>query len=338
MENIKNFKLHESYNVIIETFNKSAKDDLIKFIKKQSIFQKYVLISDYCLNANNKYNDVYSFVVIPGLYLQTIINNVKINLPHDYKSISILTQNNKNTLLNLPYLAINIIIPNKFQKILKIPQYDNKTKEEFQKIIYSIIDMLKLWKKNNPEREHYNDYISKFQKLLQDSKSNSFNINLYMRTFFTSTIAAYIIHEIEKYSGAKTLGWGTDRDAMLSSNNEILYDLFMIQYNGFSKNDDQWIDNEECSLNILKPYQTGENWYDELIRLPDFCAGALSTLYLDDSWYKNTKISLSENQIKKAKDVIKCINTHCINIILKFDQENNTNNKYEAARMNINIK
>ncbi len=330
------FKTDERYQVIIETFNKSAKDDLKKFLNSFSYCKKFLLISDYCINDKTKRNDLYSFVLIPGSELENISNTIKKQLITDYKHITKLSDENTKALKDLPYLAINIIIPHKFQDILKVSNYDQKTKNDFANIIQNTLKMLDLWIKNNPERkELYNNYKIKYKKLLQESKKNSFNINLYLRSFFTSTIAGYIIHEVEKYTNSNTLGWGSDRDSMLSSNDGMLYDNFLIQYNGFSKNDEDWVDNDNCELNILIPEEKGDNWYDEYIRLPDYCAGSLSTMFLNSEW-EVADIELTENQITKAKEVLKAINTHCINIILKYIENNDNTKTYNAGRLKFN--
>lgn len=329
------YKIDERYQVIIETFNKSAKDDLINFLNTFEYCKKFLLISDYCINDKTKRNDLYSFVLVPGSEIRNISNTIKNKLPTDYKHITKISDENAAALKELPYLAINIIIPHKFQNILKVSNYNQKTKNEFANIIQSTLKMLDLWIINTPKgKEQYNKYIIKYRKLLQESKKNNFNINLYLRSFFTSTIAGYIIHEVEKYSNSITLGWGTDRDAMLSSNDCILYDNFLIQYNGFSKNDEDWEDNENCDISILLPTEKADNWYDEYIRLPDFCAGSLSTMFLNED-YEVENIELTENQIQKAKDVLNCINSHCINILLQLKEIENDKKIYNAGRINF---
>ena len=119
---------------------------------------------------------------------------------------------------------------------------------------------------------------------------------------------------------------------MLSSNDGMLYDNFSIQYNGFSKNDEEWVDDEKCVLSILIPEDKGVNWYDEYIRLPDFCAGALSSMFLNSEWEVDD-IDFTENQINKAQEVLKAINSHCINIILKYIENDDNTKIYNAARI-----
>ena len=198
--------------------------------------------------------------------------------------------------------------------------------------------MFNAWIVDNPANEEtYQKHIKKYKKLLQESKQKSFNLNLYIRSFFTSTIAAFITHAIEKYTNVTGIVWGTDRDSMLSSNDGILYDNYSIQHNGFARNDKDWEYNEKCKIGIMNPANKGENWFDELIRVPDFCAGALSSvIFLDekDSTANcNNHYEPTEQQIRKAFDVLKCIKPHCINIILRQTLNNDSSVTYSAGRL-----
>ena len=52
---------------------------------------------------------------------------------------------------------------------------------------------------------------------------------MYLKSFFTATLAAYITHLIEKYSNATGVLWGSDRDSMISY--IMKSSLIIIQFN-----------------------------------------------------------------------------------------------------------
>lgn len=222
-----------------------------------------------------KYNDVYSFAIIPNLSLFEIyVQVIRQSLPKDFKKTTKLSPKNIDCLKNLPYLAINFIIPADSRSALK----RKNDKIEFENMENNALSMFELWIQNNPENiETYEEHIKQYKLLLTQSKRNNFNLSLYVRSFFTATVAAYITHAVEKYSNAIGIVWGSDRDAMLSSNNQIIIDNYSIQHNGFARNDSEWIYNENCKIGFMQPDTEAYNWYDELIRIPDFCAGALAS-------------------------------------------------------------
>ena len=162
------FEIHILYQTIFETLSKSTKDDLINFFSKNASTKNYLLISDYCIGDKNKFNDVYSFTVIPNVLLfDNYIRIIKSLLPKDYKETVSLTKENIEVLEELPYLSINFIIPKKHCDILKT----KNNRDELEKIIDSTIDMFNLWIQNNPNnKDIYEKYIKQYKQLLQKSK------------------------------------------------------------------------------------------------------------------------------------------------------------------------
>lgn len=332
MTNMQDCRQQPLYSTIFETLSKSARTDLTVFLNKHKDANDCFLISDYCIGDKDKYNDVYSFVILPYVVnCRQYISTIKDLLPQDYKKTSILTDKNKKALLTMPYLATNFIIPAKFRNILKC----RNDKEEFKKIILQNIEMFNLWIQNNPKNEKlYKEHIQKHKQLLQKSQRNDFNIRLYIRSFFTASLAADLTHEIEKYSKVTRIFWGTDRDDMLSSNNEILLDNYLIQYNGFARNDKDWTYNSNFIPGIMHPDTGTNNWYDELIRLPDFCAGALASVNFIDDNEKIAHISApTEKQQDKYYNVLDCIKQNSINIIIKKESRENKAEIFYAWRL-----
>lgn len=322
------YKIHILYQTIFETLSKSTKTDLINFFKKNASIKNYLLISDYCIGDENKFNDVYSFTIIPNVSLfEAYIQIIKKLLPKDYKKIGFLSKENIKVLEDLPYLSINFIIPREFRDILKT----KNNKEELEKIINSAIDMFNLWIQDNPDnKDTYEEHIKQYRLLLQKSKSKDFKINLYLRSFFTATLAAYITHLIEKYSNATGIVWGSDRDSMFSYINEIIIDNYSIQHNAFARNDKDWT-YSETKVGYMRPDTEEANWYDELIRIPDYCAGALASVSFSK---ENTyNISTTEKQMNKAFSVLHAIKNNCINIVIKKKTLDNNKTTIEAARL-----
>lgn len=145
-----------------------------------------------------KYNDVYSFAIIPNLSLFEIyVQVIRQSLPKDFKKTTKLSPKNIDCLKNLPYLAINLIIPADSRIALK----RKNDKIEFENMENNALSMFELWIQNNPENiETYEEHIKQYKLLLTQSKRNNFNLSLYVRSFFTATVAAYITHAVEKYS------------------------------------------------------------------------------------------------------------------------------------------
>ncbi|WP_212904533.1 hypothetical protein [Clostridium polyendosporum] len=194
--------------------------------------------------------------------------------------------------------------------------------------IEQTIQMLKKWIINTPERkEYYSSIIKRVNILKQEVKRSSFNLNLFNNISLTQFLAAYLTFILTKETSIKPeiIGWFSDRDKMTTSYNGIIYDYYNINYHFMCQQDS--IDDSSVKVALAMPTE-GEKvlWYDEVIRVADYLAGALAERNYESK--KNNKYD------KIWEDAISD-NLNLSLIKLNYDQEENA---YSARRVIITKK
>lgn len=290
-----------------DTFNKSAGDELKQFLSRYPTCNSCMLVSDYCINDKERPNDVISFVILPQIQMfEDYKNTIKSGIPKDLKHTQIITDKIKEILSSPNYHSFNFIIDK------KTPLYNKKTFNQTA-INYAVdqaVQMFDEWLKDDPDNELYKEYKKHYKLLKENAKSKSFSFKSYFYSLLTSTIAAFLTHKITIFSNIKNIVWFSDRDAMMYSNNKIFFDNYQIQHNGLARNDSKHPFDETIKLGIGLPEEQGEVWYDEINRLADYCAGAVSGI----NFFSKTNFS------DKANEVLENIILNSTHLIMSHEE------------------
>jgi len=92
-----------------------------------------------------------------------------------------------------------------------------------------------------------------------------------------SCVAAILASWITKYTAAREINWMSDRDNVTTYCDGIIYDLFSMSYSGSI---DRINAGRQAQLWTSREDANGTMWFDDLIRIPDFLAGAFSRVSL----------------------------------------------------------
>ena len=285
-----------------EAFSKSAGDELTFFLARYPECSSYIIASDYCLNDKERPNDIISFVLLPEIRLfDEYRKEIKEAMPKDLKHTKYISDKAKELLASPNYHSFNFFIDK--EKTL----FDKK-KFNQEAIFYAAdkaIEMFDLWLQDDPDNERYKQFKKNYKLLKEAAKSKSFNYRLYFYSLLTSTIAAFLTHQISIHSKAKNVLWFSDRDSMMNSNNQIFFDNYDIQHNGLARNDSAHAFDESFRIGIAKPDPQGDVWYDEINRLPDYCAGAVSGLnFLEETNYSDKANEVLQVMIENSTNLI----------------------------------
>lgn len=232
--------------------------------------KKWIIISDYAFG--NKPQDVVSFVLIPYIFnYENLIYKIKSIQPKDIKKSSH-TSDEFIELLNSNLILSVSISLNKKMRLCK------DEKGYFLSKLIAYIKMIESWIQNEPEKENkYREEIKSLDKLkcIISTKGVSKQVR---QIEIVSTLVTYLMIEITKLiPNVELIGWFSDRDAILDYKEKEL-DMSVIQnfvqtaYHVFCEE----LSYKQAKIVFAKPESSGTVWYDELIRLPDFIAGALA--------------------------------------------------------------
>jgi len=317
---IKDFReMEQLIKTLDSTFNKSTLKDFIEYLNNFPDTKNYILASDYCIHDKTKFNDTFSFVVFPKisnfLGYQDAIKDL---FPVDLKKTNKINPQLEEVMKSGNVFVFNFIFPKTNKRILR-----HVTKDHVEYGIKKTIEMIDLWISNEPKNKHYIEEKKQFIILYEEQKRKSFNLNLFTNLMLVSTCAAYISHKIIKHSKGSNVCWFSDRDDMTTFCNGIIFNYYSIQHNGILRNDTDYRDNQN-KLSIGTCENCEKCWYDPIIRLSDYFAGAYASLD-----YKNNKVTHDK---EKYWDVINFSCANLSNIIIEQDPDY-SKIQYHASRL-----
>lgn len=288
-------------NCLNETINKNVIHDFKEYIRLNDKHEGWIIVSDYCIKDKQKPNDCLSFVVLPMdiPFYQNITNSIKDNIPKEIKHIDKISDHTIFFLKNSPYiLSLNFIVKNIENAITSIP------KDNIKNIIIQDLENIKNKIKNNK------DLTSRYNRMISEMQKKNFNFNLFSQCYLVAVIVAYIYILILKYSKKYKFTWLSDRDKITNSNNHFVCDLCQLFYVNLRQRFKISVGENTICCGLE---ENNNLFYDELIKLPDFFAGALSS-------YDINKHEVDKDKHVQLIDNVVADNPKCINLILDFSQ------------------
>ena len=243
-----------------------------KYIKQFSYHPKHwAIISDYCMGAKNKPNDVLTFSICPYDVKQlksfmTIIQNI---MKKDIK--------HKNT---VPEAMIDLI---KNQTFFFTISYVLRTDdcvniEYFKDSLNLYIKKSEIFCKKKQEKEELKD-IKKLKRIQQYIRQNNFNHKFIKSFIYIASMLSEVMEFLAINQGAETINWISDRDPALSFKEKIFYIYANKVYNlkiGERRNNVKHILYNSFS-------EQGSFPLDGLIRYPDTITSALASLNFNNN-------------------------------------------------------
>lgn len=266
--------MEEVVNVIHQTVQKSLLGDFQSYLSNHSDQKQFCIYSDYCLDDKNKLNSVASFTIAPIWTAFPELKNIAVKaIPKDIKKTKDLTDLGAQLIKNKAFFHISFVIKNTDGLLYK----EGKTIQEVMiQGISETISMIEGWKKNQPQGiAKFTEQVKKFKKWQQRLKKNP-NIKLSKQIILISAMVGYIAFLITKYAIATDIVWFSDRDKIIHSYDGVAYDLFDIWHYGLCEKYEAIEPYSKIGLGTSEQ-STANLWFDHLIRLPDYLAGALSS-------------------------------------------------------------
>ena len=300
---------------INETINKSSIDDFKNFIATNKKYEGWVIVSDYCIDDDKKYNDCLSFTIVPMGYdlFFKISNEIKKNIPNDLKHTTKITQDTINFLSDNQYtFCFNFIIKdiNNLIGNFSIDEKQSLLRDEMNTLIKNMDE-------NNASFKKYkNIYHKHFLK-------KSFPANLFAKNAFVAFIAAYLRVLILKYNKktVKPIVWLPDRGKFMSSFDNIYADLHQLYYELLIEKENITWGEKSVTCGFVK--DSDAIFYDELIKIPDYMAGTLSS-------YEYGTNNTDKDKHTKLIEEIFANNNKIINIVVDLT------NDIQCGRLVIN--
>ena len=133
---------------------------------------------------------------------------------------------------------------------------------------------------------------SAFQK---DFGGKNFNAKLSRQIFLVATFVSLVFYYLNKIKEPSHIAWISDRDALVDRYDGFIYDLAYFMFLAECSSTISEVDKskkiilDKPNFVFTIPEKTGKNFYDELIRIPDYLAGTLADIDIDENEFSKDK-------------------------------------------------
>jgi hypothetical protein len=260
-------------DVVLNILQQSSLQDSLKFYDLNRDFTRWLILSDYTKRIGERTHETYCFSIVPVFFeFQKLKAAIEYLQPTDLKN----TRQISNDFLR-------ILTSDKF--IHFVFSFGSTQQNPFvRSSIQNTRDTIGELRNHMEQAEEFNRDNQDFQSMRrrlhfaeQESKRDGFNYLLFDRIVLISGIVAALACIITKSTNAQAINWMSDRDNVTTYCNGIIYDFFSISYMGGNY---RLNINKRCQLWTSHDEGNSKMWFDELIRIPDFIAGAFSRISL----------------------------------------------------------
>lgn len=257
------------------------------FFARHSDIKKWFISSDYCIGDKDKANNTMCISIIPYTkYFPDMKSEIAKLAPKDIKKSKSVNDN------FVKYLADG----NSFHLCFLITDFSGlgDTREDIGQMADSLVEMYKGWLSTTPEAAaSYQAIIKKLKFLKQETMGKGFNIDLFRNMYFLVFMVSYYLYCIKKWTRADTAGWFSDRDSMISGFKGLAFDLLGMHFHSLCEAGKIASDGFDMAIGV--PESAGKMWYDELVRIPDYIAGAFADFDMSTNVCKDKFLPLVED-------------------------------------------
>lgn len=257
----------------------------------------WTVVSDYCISDINKNNDVISLVIVANhATAKDICEYLAKVAPKDIK------KTNDVPLGLVQYLTCAYPITFSLSFVLRRKEALLRAylrTEEMADFVPDACEMLASWRNNSPvPNEYFDQAIKRFKSFEQDLRRKHVNESLARQIHLTAASVAVAFHLLTKSTSAGFLRWISDRDALIDRYDTVVYDLayfyFVLlqsRYSEHALNDAGPSPLNVPGIQFELPEKTGKHRFDEMVRLPDYLAGTLADIDLDEITFSKKKFN-----------------------------------------------
>jgi hypothetical protein len=259
-------KIEDIIGILHELIHRNYAELLEDFLNKDAApnWANWVIASDYVIGAKSRYRDTFCYTIYPGDELPHILAEIKMKIPNDLKNTSHINDNMIECLRSSRRFSFCFIV-RRGQKF-----WDNVN--DIRSSLDTTIEMLK-------GRENLANQIAILKRLRQTASAKNFNYKLFSDITLASLFAAVTAMFITKLlSDPRTIFWFSDRDKIITSHNHVADDLLTMHF--YQACHEHGVRYDSVKLGVGD--MSVAAWYDDLIRVPDFLAGALSAFDYDN--------------------------------------------------------
>jgi hypothetical protein len=258
-------------------YQSSIADMRRAYFEQVKLSDSWLLLSDYYF-GDDKTNKVITFTSLPYLgglpQLQSIIRALA---PRDIKHARSVDGRFIEFLRQLPALNISFIFQqDKYFAWTRSDEFQTHM-AEFCEILSAYVAFWRRDSVNHARLDALARNIQHAQELLQQKKK----IRILCEAFVISLLGGYVGSLLCRETALTKLCWLSDRDRTNELGANFVRDLFHVTLIDIVK--------RNISFSFTTANSNSEEWYADLIRIPDFITGALASFDFDNTGKHTTK-------------------------------------------------
>lgn len=269
----------------------SAKESISKWLSILPKGAAWHLISDYVLGDPDRHDTASFVILLHHDKLDTILGYIDNQAPADIKK----SRSASRGLIK--YLQSPVVFS--FTFVLDDGDRFLATYANVGEMIAGLEDLHEvassMASKSNPDDPYFSDVQKRLTIFIDDLRRKG-NAKLARQVFLISAYAAVVMDYLDQASDPKHVSWASDRDAMLLRYDGIVWDLaalyfYMLKGERIAREMGPSVSHfDPPRLIHVAPEQTGSNYLDPLIRMPDYLAAAASSFNFHSRTFDSDKL------------------------------------------------
>lgn len=255
-----------------DVFYQSSIDDMRRgYFIHFKMCDSWIILSDYYF-GDDKTNKVITFTSMPYLgglpQLQSVIRALA---PRDIKHTRSIDGRFIEFLHQLPALNISFIFQQDRYFAWTSSDEFQLQMREFCEILSGYVNFWRRDTLNHARLDRLSRNIRQAQELLRQKKK----IRVLCEAFIISLLGGYVGSLLCRETALTDLCWLSDRDRTNELGNNFVRDLFQVTLIDIVK--------RNISFSFTRANSNSEEWYADLIRIPDFITGAIAGFDFDNA-------------------------------------------------------
>ncbi len=255
-------KMEDIYNVLRGVIHNNYIVPLKGFMNSYAT-PNWVIASDYVIGEKGRYKDTFCYTIYPiGDELVSLLKEIKAKIPNDLKHTARIGNDIVECLRSDRRFSFCFVI------------------ERGQKFFANVGDVrasLDMAIEMFGYKDTWATMTATLKERRQAASAKNFNFKLFSDITLASLFAAIIAMFITELSAPGSVFWFSDRDKIITSNNRVADALLSMHF--YQACHEYGVRCDSVRLGVGD--MSVEPWYDDLIRVPDFFAGALSAFDRD---------------------------------------------------------
>lgn len=226
---------------------------------------RWIIAGDFVIADHSRPNDVFGFTVTPyDASFEDLETEIKTVFPKDLKETKVITQAMIDYLRSKRRFHFAFVV-NKDRRLFK------SVGEARTTIDQTIAMML-----NYRDVDRHREAIAKIRALRQLANANPFNVKLFQDIILMAAFGGFVATLLQLEGRAELIGLFPDRDKMTTAYGTVAYEAFAADASAFAGR--RKVPDAQIALALPGPRAGGSSglYFDELIRVPDYVAGAIA--------------------------------------------------------------